>query len=155
MATRRPITAAARRQLTSGLLQCNNRPGNPNLSFWFVNSFGTRVQYQCPMWRINNGMFDQSGYEIDHIQEFAAQGADDISNFQLLCPCCHSFKTKQFVCQRRVNGRCVYTSEQIGGGAGPMNTEDQQKGKRQRIESMDLSFGKNSDLKYLEKIKIT
>ena len=40
-----------------------------------------------------------------------------------------------------------------------MNTEDEEqpkgKGKRQRIESMDLSFGKNSDLKYLEKIKIT
>jgi len=48
--------------------------------------------YSCPMWKNNNGLFDESGFEIDQIVK-GTQG--DIGNLQFLCPCCYSVKTKQ------------------------------------------------------------
>lgn len=54
--------------------------------------------YQCPLWdsRTNQGMFDDSGYEIDHIIEVADGGSDHENNLQALCKCCHSVKTSRF-----------------------------------------------------------
>ena len=51
--------------------------------------------YICPLWKSNNGLFDESGKEIDHIVEVKLGGTNDISNLQVLCPCCHSVKTKR------------------------------------------------------------
>lgn len=46
--------------------------------------------YSCPL---NGEPFDESGYEIDHIQELRDGGSNDISNLQALCPMCHRVKT--------------------------------------------------------------
>jgi 5-methylcytosine-specific restriction endonuclease McrA len=37
--------------------------------------------------------FDESGYDIDHIQELRHGGTNDITNLQALCPPCHRVKT--------------------------------------------------------------
>lgn len=53
--------------------------------------------YKCPLWNSsNNGSFDESGYDIDHIVEHVISGDDDISNLQALCKSCHMVKTKRF-----------------------------------------------------------
>lgn len=48
--------------------------------------------YKCPL---NGEPFDESGYEIDHIQELRDGGSNDISNLQALCPMCHRVKTSR------------------------------------------------------------
>ena len=56
--------------------------------------------YKCPLWQKsceNRGSFDQSGYDIDHIIEFAISFDDSESNLQALCKSCHSVKTKKFL----------------------------------------------------------
>ena len=50
----------------------------------------TISNYTCPM---NKKPFDESGYEIDHIQELRHGGSNDIANLQALCPSCHRVKT--------------------------------------------------------------
>lgn len=52
--------------------------------------------YDCPLWSKNDGSFDESGYEIDHIVEFSISKNNDINNLQALCHSCHSVKTKRF-----------------------------------------------------------
>lgn len=52
--------------------------------------------YICPLLFKNNGYFDESGYEIDHIIEHSLTKDNDIQNLQALCSACHSYKTKQF-----------------------------------------------------------
>jgi hypothetical protein len=57
------------------------------------------TDYKCPLWQIigqNQGLFDESGYEIDHITEFSVTQNDDDNNLQALCLCCHNVKTKRF-----------------------------------------------------------
>lgn len=57
----------------------------------------TVADYKCPLYRRGgDGAFDESGYEIDHIEEFSKNGNDDINNLQALCPMCHRVKTKRF-----------------------------------------------------------
>jgi phage/plasmid-associated DNA primase len=71
--------------------ECANRPG-ANLE--------KLENYQCPMWQKdteNKGQFDESGYHIDHIEEFSITHNDDISNLQALCGSCHTVKTKMFL----------------------------------------------------------
>ena len=55
-------------------------------------------KYNCPLWeRENNqGCFDESGYEIDHIIEHSLTGNDSLENLQALCVTCHRVKTKRF-----------------------------------------------------------
>lgn len=50
------------------------------------------LNYKCPL---NGDPFDESGYEIDHIQELRDGGNNDISNLQALCPMCHRVKTSR------------------------------------------------------------
>lgn len=52
--------------------------------------------YNCPRWLLNNGYFDESGYEIDHIHEYSTGGSNDEVNLQALCPNCHRVKSKRF-----------------------------------------------------------
>lgn len=51
--------------------------------------------YECPF-KGRDGLFDESGYDIDHIKELATGGADAIENCQALCLCCHRVKTTRF-----------------------------------------------------------
>jgi 5-methylcytosine-specific restriction endonuclease McrA len=66
--------------------QCANSP--------FLQAPGCKG-FQCPMWKINNGYFDESGKQIDHIVEIKHGGTNELSNLQVLCPSCHSVKTRR------------------------------------------------------------
>ena len=85
------------------------------------------------MWKNNNGFFDESGFEIDHVVEVTHGGTNDIDNLQLLCPCCHSVKTKR--CSKQ---NWVYTSIEIDTGLSKMDTEIIIK-KRKKTDTMDLN----------------
>ena len=67
--------------------KCANTPA--------LNMFG----YQCILWKYEEGNFDQSGYQFDHIVEHMF-GTDNkinnVNNIQAICPNCHAVKTKQF-----------------------------------------------------------
>jgi len=55
--------------------------------------------YSCHLWLIegeNKGCFDESNWEIDHIEEKSIGGTNDTNNLQALCSSCHSLKTKRF-----------------------------------------------------------
>ena len=62
-----------------------------------IDEYGKKIlNYECPFWKNgNNGNFDLSGYEIDHIIRFADSQDNNESNLQALCRCCHSVKTKK------------------------------------------------------------
>ena len=46
--------------------------------------------YKCPL----SGLpFDESGYDIDHIQPLSEGGTNEISNLQALCLMCHRVKS--------------------------------------------------------------
>lgn len=63
--------------------------------------------YNCPLWQRaiedNKGSFDQSGFELDHINELAISGDNSLDNFQALCKSCHSVKTKKFLMKKTNN----------------------------------------------------
>lgn len=48
------------------------------------------ASYGCP---ISGKLFDEAGYDIDHVLPLADGGSNDISNLQALCPSCHRVKT--------------------------------------------------------------
>ena len=112
--SRKPISAKVRNEL---LLrnQCANRPG--------VFAPGCK-DYICPLWKSNNGSFDESGYEIDHIIEVTHGGSNDLDNLQLLCPCCHSVKTKRCAKQK-----WQFTSDEIDDGRSFMDIDKKRKRK--------------------------
>lgn len=85
MNSRKTISLSVRNELLSRK-QCANIPD--------IFAPGCK-NYICPLWKSNNGLFDESGKEIDHIVEVKLGGTNDISNLQVLCPCCHSVKTKR------------------------------------------------------------
>lgn len=71
--------------------KCANKPG--------LNLTGLEL-YICPLWNQNGdnkGSFDESGYNIDHIEEFSINQNNDESNLQALCIMCHAVKTKRFL----------------------------------------------------------
>ena len=53
---------------------CDNSPHNP--------AIGCK-EYICPLWKCNNGMFDESGKEIDHIIEVKFGGTNELKNLQV------------------------------------------------------------------------
>ena len=83
--------------------------------------------YICPLWKSNNGLFDESGFQIDHIVEVTHSGTNEISNLQVLCPCCHSVKTKRCAKQK-----WDFTSHEIDIGCSHMETESKKR-KRELI----------------------
>ena len=52
-----------------------------------------RIKYACPLWKNDNGNFDSSNYEIDHIIPRSKGGPNDEDNLQALCQSCHSHKS--------------------------------------------------------------
>lgn len=71
--------------------------------------------YCCPFWKLDNGIFDESGYEADHIDEFNKSNNNSINNFQLLCSPCHSVKTK-----RCAQYSWKYSTQEMDRGQRPM-----------------------------------
>ena len=59
--------------------------------------------YNCLLWMINNGNFDESGYQFDHINEFCLSSDNTVNNIQALCPNCHAVKTKRFMGDKSMN----------------------------------------------------
>ena len=86
--------------------RCANSPFNPAVGL---------ADYKCLLWMVNNGLFDQAGFQFDHIAEYCITKDNDESNIQALCPNCHSVKTKIF----RKN-KSLFTSYEIQNGAGAM-----------------------------------
>jgi 5-methylcytosine-specific restriction endonuclease McrA len=112
MSSRKLIKASIRNELLLRI-QCANSP--------MIPAIGCR-DYICPLWKCNNGYFDESGKQIDHIIEVARGGTNDISNLQVICPCCHAVKTK----------RCAHqnwnlTSIEIDYGVAKMETNKRKK----------------------------
>lgn len=100
----------------------NNRCANSP----FTSAIGVKG-YRCLLWILNNGIFDESGYEIDHIDEFCKGGKTDIVNSQALCPNCHSVKTKRFTKQKGIK----FTSREIEDRRAIMDIDRQKKHKTQ------------------------
>jgi len=115
--SRRIIPAHVRNELLSRKT-CANNPSN--------FAVGCR-NYICPLWKCNEGMFDESGKEIDHIIEVTRGGTNDILNLQVLCPSCHAVKTKR--CAKQSWG---FNSIEIDQGAAYMETDNSLKKRRRK-----------------------
>jgi 5-methylcytosine-specific restriction endonuclease McrA len=153
--SRRSIPESTKQELFARQFGCcNNRPDTLVPGF----NIPGKGRYICPLWKLvgeQRGKFDESGYEADHILEHSIGGTDLIENLQLICPCCHSVKTKLFTRQPRSS--MPYTSQERSEGVATMeelNRPVQNRNKRQRYDDMDLSFGKmESEISYLKRIK--
>jgi 5-methylcytosine-specific restriction endonuclease McrA len=116
---RKIIPSSVRKELLERNV-CANVPGN----------FAPGCKdYYCPMWKSNGGYFDESGKQIDHIVEVTHGGSNDITNLQVLCPCCHAVKTKRCAKQK-----WDFTSDDIDIGRSHMETD--RPVKRKRANSM-------------------
>jgi hypothetical protein len=72
--------------------------------------------YNCNLWKIEGmdmGLFDESGYDIDHIIEHSIIADDSIENLQALCKMCHSVKTKRFLIDNPYKKRKVDDEQEI------------------------------------------
>jgi hypothetical protein len=83
----------AKKKMVAGRqnFKCANNPA--------VNITGLD-DYKCPLWQIvgeKQGLFDEAGYDIDHIREHSISHDDKINNLQALCKMCHPVKTKRFL----------------------------------------------------------
>jgi hypothetical protein len=59
----------------------------------------TVPDYVCPF---TNKVFDESGYDVDHIKELIDSGDNTLDNLQALCINCHRVKTLRFNSSRRL-----------------------------------------------------
>ena len=93
-----PTNAQKRMVAGRQCFKCANKPGIT------LKSLET---YQCPLWQKsetdNRGSFDQSGFELDHIDELSTSGNNSLDNYQALCKSCHCVKTKKFLMKRANN----------------------------------------------------
>lgn len=69
---------------------CKNTPGATLYNIGY---------HDCPVWKNVDcpGMFDEKGYEIDHIVEFSINQDNSVDNLQALCYRCHKIKTANFM----------------------------------------------------------
>ena len=118
---RRNIPAAVRKEL-SLRKQCANTP--------FTHAPGCK-DYLCPLWKSNHGLFDESGFQIDHIVEVTNGGTNDITNLQVLCPCCHAVKTKRCAKQN-----WLFTSDEIDIGRAKMEQDPMPRKRKERCGSV-------------------
>jgi 5-methylcytosine-specific restriction endonuclease McrA len=111
--------------------KCANTLDNPAIGL---------KDYICPLWLLYGGQFDESGYERDHIIEVCQGGSNDIDNIQLLCPSCHSVKTKRFIKQSKPCGYSRINSKDLHNGVAYMefdNNKDQSKSKKRKTNKID------------------
>ncbi len=88
---KRTLTESQKKKVASKqFYKCANKPGSKCVE-----------DYDCPFWKCQDGSFDESGYEIDHILEFCLGGSDELTNCQALCVNCHRVKTSRFNMNRR------------------------------------------------------
>ena len=96
--------------------RCANNPFSPALNL---------SDYRCPFWIYNNGLFDESGYAIDHIDEVSITSNNELENLQALCHNCHAVKTRIFK-----ENKTAFTSTQLYNGSGFMDVDEPAKKKR-------------------------
>jgi len=104
--------------------RCANSPNHPALNL---------ADYNCPMWRLYGGEFDQAGWHFDHIAELSLTQNSTINNLQALCPSCHAVKTKRFMENKR-----QFTSVELNTGRGVMDI-DKGVGAKRKYKSKSLS----------------
>ena len=98
----------------------------------------TIKNYDCLLWKVNDGLFDEAGFEFDHIDEFSRTKNNNEDNIQALCPNCHTVKTKRFQ-----NCKNLLTTSQINMGGGLMEIDGVKKRKRPLQEFEDYLLFKN------------
>ena len=95
---KKPTDATKRLIAGKQSYKCAN---NPNVKLRGIET------YLCPLWQKsindNSGSFDESGFELDHINELSISGDDSFDNFQALCKSCHAVKTKKFQMKKSNN----------------------------------------------------
>lgn len=95
---KKPTDATKRLIAGKQSYKCAN---NPNVKLKGIET------YLCPLWQKsindNPGSFDESGFELDHINELSVSGDDSLENFQALCKSCHAVKTKKFQMKKSNN----------------------------------------------------
>ena len=96
--------------------RCANSPFTPALNL---------SGYLCPFWIYNNGLFDNSGFAIDHINEVSITGNNELENLQALCHNCHAVKTRIFK-----ENKTAFTSTQLYNGSKLMDVDKPAKKKR-------------------------
>ena len=74
--------------------KCANSPDNPVTNL---------TDYKCPFWIYNYGFVDDSGFNIDHIEEQTLTYNNNLDNLQALCKCCYSVKTKKNIKTYKMN----------------------------------------------------
>lgn len=75
--------------------KCANVPGS---KLYNIGDYKPQATFgKCLLWKYENGVFDDSGFETDHIVEYALSNDTSLENSQLLCPSCHAVKTKNFL----------------------------------------------------------
>ena len=105
--------------------KCANTPSRPAINL---------SDYKCLLWKYQDGVFDESGYEIDHIDEYSILSkqsdidVNHISNLQALCPSCHKVKTKKFRKQKN-----TFTSSELDFGYSHMDIDEPQKKRKRNV----------------------
>jgi len=88
---------------------CANSPFTPALNLH---------DYKCLLWICREGVFDESGYDFDHIDEHCISVNNTLSNIQALCPNCHRVKTRKFMKQKQ-----DFTTSELANGQQHMDID--------------------------------
>lgn len=90
MVQKRTLTAAQKTDVVvRQRCKCANKP-----TYNLLGNTNTVVPgHLCPLWKKDDGTFDNGKWEIDHIKPLYKGGKDVISNLHALCPSCHRAKT--------------------------------------------------------------
>jgi len=89
--------------------KCANSLYNPAINL---------IDYKCLLWKYENGYFDESGFDIDHINEVSITKDNEFENLQALCHNCHAVKTRKFK-----QNKTYFTSTDLHYGAGLMDID--------------------------------
>lgn len=81
--------------------------------------------YDCLLWKYMDGCFDESGGEVDHIIEHCFEKYDGKDNLQVLCPNCHTVKTKRFMTQNKLTNMPRFNSVELHQGRMYMDISDE------------------------------
>jgi HNH endonuclease len=97
--TQRKLTESQKKNIAAiQFYKCANQPNK---------TLKGLENYKCLLWTKNDeykGSFDESGYEIDHIDELSISKNDNVTNLQALCKGCHAVKTKRFLMNKNKIG---------------------------------------------------
>lgn len=116
--------------------RCANKPGS---------KLRYLEDYECPQWKLDDGVFDEAGCEIDHDLEVSMGGDNSEKNLQALCLMCHGVKTKNFLMDK--NARYQRKRDEEKNKMKKLNVESD-KAKKNGI--LDGDYISNDDTKNTE-----